>query len=131
MAHMNKGTALNRGGQFQAAIDSYRAAIEADPEYEAAVFNLALLLASCRDEQLRDPDLAVRLAEQATETGGGNPLHLNILAEIYAYAGRFDQAAATFRQAIRMAGEAGDEEMLAALAQRLEQLEGDPPPSND
>jgi len=121
-AYMNWATDLSRAGQFEPAIQSYQAAIRADPDYEAATFNLALLLASCEDDRLRDPVRAVQLAKEAAEAGGGEPLHLSILAEVYANVGRLDEAALAIEKAILSAEEAGDSEMLDALANRLEQL---------
>ena len=39
-------------GQFAAALDNYRKALQADPAYSAAKFNMSFLLATCRDQSL-------------------------------------------------------------------------------
>jgi Flp pilus assembly protein TadD len=131
MAQMNRATALCRAGQFRPAIESYRAAIQADPDYQAAAFNLALLLASCQDDRLRDPEGAVKLAEEATRAGGGTSLHLSILAEVYASTGRLDEAASALEKAILAAERGGDSKTLDALTIRREQLRSVSPATTD
>jgi Flp pilus assembly protein TadD len=119
-AYMNLGTVQKRDGQFHGAIHNYRNAIAADPDYEAPRFNLALLLATCPDPKLRDPDEAVRLAEEACTLGEGpNAVTLTVLAQVYAAAGRFDRAAAATERAIQRARAANDSEILGDLRRRL------------
>ena len=94
MAHMNHATELAAQQQYATAIEGYRKAIQADREYEVSFFNLALLLATCSDSRLRQPDEAVRLAEEGCQRiEHPNCLQLGILAQVYAETGRFDQAA--------------------------------------
>ncbi len=121
MAYMNHATALKRERQFAEAIENYGLAMSADPDYEVPLFNLALLLATCPDPALRKPDEAVRLAEQACKLlGRTNSLQLSILAEVYANAGRFDEAATTAEKAVGLAQNAGKTEWTNELRKRLD-----------
>jgi len=97
----SRGTGLERGGEFRGALTLYNRAIRADPDYEVANFNLALLLATCVDEELRDAEKAVRLAERACRSiEHADSARLGILAAAYAEAGRFDEAVATAEKAL-------------------------------
>ena len=120
LAYMNGATDLKGRGRFERAIEYYRKAIKADPTYEVPLFNLALLLATCSDEQFRQPDQAVRLAEQACrimERPGSIPL--SILAEVYGQTGRFEQATSVLREAIRIAETERQTEWSDELRHRL------------
>jgi tetratricopeptide (TPR) repeat protein len=106
-------------GEFARAIEHYRAALQADPEYDVALFNLALLLTTCSDEKLRRPEEAVELAERGCRLIEAPDAHrLLILAAAYAEAGRFAEAAATAEKAIPLAQAAGDWEMADDLQRR-------------
>lgn len=52
-------------GQFDRAIEGYRYALDKDPANQRAMLQLALLLATCPDEPLRDPQQALSLAERS------------------------------------------------------------------
>ena len=74
----------------------------------------------CPDPSLRDPDEAVRLAEQGCQSAGEVDCYrLGVLAEAYASAGRFDEAISATQQAAALARAAGDEEMLGEMNRRL------------
>jgi tetratricopeptide (TPR) repeat protein len=121
MAYMNLATAQKNDGQFDAAVENYNRAIEADPGYDAPLFNQALLLSSSPDPALRRPDEAVRLARQACDLlGDPHPLLVCILAEVYANVGRFDEATDTVETAIRKAHASGQVEWMGELERRLE-----------
>jgi tetratricopeptide (TPR) repeat protein len=96
-------------GQYDRAIACYRRAIETDPEYAMASFNLALLFAMCADEDLRRPDEAVRLARRACEiVGSPDASQLMILAAAYAAARSSGLAIRTMEEAVRRAEDAGN-----------------------
>ena len=104
MAYTNRGATAERDRRFAAAIRDYDRAIQVDPHYEVALFNLALLLSTCDDPDLRDPPRAVRLAERASgliERPG--PSRLSILAAAYAATGRFADAVAAAQAALELA----------------------------
>ncbi len=120
MVHNNYAEALRQQGDLQAAITRYRQAIEADPSYAAPIFNLALLLATCSDEGLRDVEESVRLAERGMETLDEPDVNnLMIMATAYAAAGRRSQASEATQRAISTANAQGDIERAAMLRQRL------------
>lgn len=53
-AHYNRGNALARSGEFQAAIQAYSRALELDPEHEDARYNRDLLLRQSPPPQSQD-----------------------------------------------------------------------------
>lgn len=121
MAYTNYAATLQRGGQFRPAVQYYNMAIEADPDYDLAMFNLAFLLATCVDEDLRDPRQAVRLAERACRlVNRPNAVRLSILAAAYAATGRFDEAVTVAHVAIQRAEAAGDVDQARQLRRHLE-----------
>jgi hypothetical protein len=116
MALNNFALELEGRGEVRRADETYVEASAADPEYEAPLFNRALLLATCSDKELRDGPEAVRVAERAcriVEYRDANGLA--ILAAAHAAAGHQDKAA----EAIRMAVEAAERAGNAALADQL------------
>ena len=95
-AHYNVGSLLRARGEFAAAGDQFRAALELKPDWIPAVASLAWLLATAPEAAIRDPDRALRFAERAAElTERRDASALDILAAAYASAGRFDEAVAT------------------------------------
>jgi TPR repeat protein len=70
----------------------YREALNRDGDHPAATNNLAWLLATSRDPNVRDPAGAVAHAERAALRGGSDPRALDTLAAAYAAAGRYDDA---------------------------------------
>lgn len=116
---------------FNAAIQNYRDATDKDPEFVPALRGLAGLLATCPQEELRDYDLAIRLAERACDLTGRMDVRLIMtVAGIYAQAGRYEMAIAATEEAITQAQAAGDVELADDLRRRLQLFqEGDPPES--
>ena len=117
-------------GEFGPAIESYRRAIEADPNYPPALVQLAFLLAGCSDQKLRDLEEAIRLAERASRLKEhSDPTVLAILSQMYADAGRSQLAATTCNRAIDLAEAAGNAELADELRRRLS-LDRDGPPAS-
>jgi protein O-mannosyl-transferase len=103
-------------GDFRRAVEGYSEAAEADPGYEAPLFNLALLLTTCGDPTLRDADAAVQAAERACQlVRYADPNGLMILAAAYAEAGRPDLAAAAAQMAIDVAVASGNHELALRI----------------
>jgi tetratricopeptide (TPR) repeat protein len=70
-------------GEYRLAIDHYYKAIGAHPEYDYPLFNLALVLSTCPDKSLRDPNKAVRLAERGRRLATSlDAQRLSILATV-------------------------------------------------
>ena len=82
--------------------------------------NLAWILATHEDAQIRDGAEALRLARRACElTRHELPGHLDTLAAAYGEAGQFDQAVKTIEKAIQLALTGGKEEMAKDFRRRL------------
>lgn len=104
VVHSSFAASLANAGEVGPAIENFNNAIKADPSYDLPYYNLALLLATCEDERLRRPEEAVRLAERACRVNEHpDAEQLRILAEVYAEAGRLDQAVTTAERAARLA----------------------------
>ena len=89
-----------------------------------ANFHLARILTTHPNDEVRDPAVAVRHAEQvAAATGLGDPRVFDLLCRAYAAAGRLDKAIATCRKAMGIAQSRGDADLQKAIRQRLEALE--------
>lgn len=102
------------------AVDFYRQALRADPDYQPALFQLATVLATCSDERLRDPAQAVQLAERACQLmEQPDAFALTVLAAAYAEAFQFDSAMKIAEQAIPLAQAADQVELATELQRRL------------
>jgi tetratricopeptide (TPR) repeat protein len=121
IAHAFLGAAYAERGQIPETIRHYREAVRIRPGFRTAANNLAWLLATSRDPSLRDPVLAVSLAEQAAAPpAAGDPSVLDTLAAAYAAAGRYDEATRVAEQALRQAEAAGPPGLAAQIRARLE-----------
>ena len=110
---------LGQSGRTREAVAQYREALRLNPNLAGALNNLAWVLATSSDAELRDGAEAVRLAERACElTHYGEPLFLGTLAAAYAEAGRFPEAVTTAEKAEQLATSAG----LTAVAAKNRQL---------
>jgi protein O-mannosyl-transferase len=113
------GMAFGQSGRRQEAAASYREALRLNPDLVGALNNLAWVLATSPESDLRDGPEAVRLAERACElTQRHEPWFIGTLAAAYAEAGRYPEAAALAEKAEQLAASAG----LAALAEKNHQL---------
>ena len=135
IVHCSVANAQAANRQFTAALENYYKAIEADDQYDAALFNLAILRTNCRDEKLRNPHEAVRLAERACKlTEAPNAHRLSILAMAYLAAGRRDMAVATGERVVRAARAAGDAELAESVLRWVRSQQDDaslPPHASD
>jgi tetratricopeptide (TPR) repeat protein len=120
IVHNNFADTLRERGDFAEAIAEYRRAIQADPTYPGPQFNLALLLAICPDEQLRDIEEAFRLAEQACQKSPRADANgWMILALICDQMGQPDKAIRATEQAIAAAQAEGNLQQADQLQNRL------------
>jgi len=121
IAYTNIAIASVGNAQFQSAVQNYDKAIEADPVYEVALFNQALLLATCTDDQLREPERAVRLAERACQLiEEPGAVRLSVLAATYAAVTRFGEAVTATQRALQVARTAGNRGLTEELQRQLE-----------
>jgi len=99
--HAVLGDALAAQGEIRAGLAEWREAIRLDPAYVPALRQIAWVLATSRDDTLRNGEEAVDLALHAVEaTSGKDAAALDVLAAAYAEAGRFDAAIATVNRAL-------------------------------
>jgi tetratricopeptide (TPR) repeat protein len=114
------GKAYEILGRKNEAVSYYRRAIDVDPQWVVALNNLAWILATARDEALRDPDEAVTLAESFTAGGTGwEPATLDTLGAAYAAAGRFDDAIRVAERAVQLSRASGDDAVADEIAKHL------------
>jgi tetratricopeptide (TPR) repeat protein len=115
------GTTLDQLGRTREAIAQYREALRLNPNLTGALNNLAWVLATSPDDQLRDGAEAVRLAERARAlTYYGEPLFIGTLATAYAECGRFPEAVTTAEKAEQLATAAGSKKLAEKNRQLLE-----------
>jgi tetratricopeptide (TPR) repeat protein len=99
----NRGVTLTQLGNLRAAIRAFEHALKLDPSYPDAANNLAWILATANDATLRDPQRAVRLAEdECRRSKFERPEHVGTLAAAHAAAGDFEQAVSTQRKVLEL-----------------------------
>ena len=113
------GMTLGQLGRTREAVAQYREALRLNPNLTEALNNLAWVLATSPDDELRNGAEAVPLAERACElTHYGQPFIIRTLAAAYAESGRFKEAVTTAEKAEKLATSAG----LTAEAAKDRQL---------
>jgi tetratricopeptide (TPR) repeat protein len=117
-AYHNRAVFLGSLGRYRQAADDFETALRLDPRLQAARAGLALLLASCPDEKLRDGRRAVELAGEAyRSTNPEEPSFGSALAAAYAEAGDFPRAVTLQERARGLTADPGErEEFDARLA---------------
>jgi tetratricopeptide (TPR) repeat protein len=124
-AWYNLMTALVRLGRFHEAIPLLRKLVDSNPARHDLANELAWLLAVAAPPDLRDPQAAVRYAEQANGAVE-RPLasYLDTLGAAYAAAGQFDRAVAAARRAVELYPSQGQDPAIAReLRDRLSSYE--------
>jgi tetratricopeptide (TPR) repeat protein len=108
--------------RFTEAIQCYRQLLTIQPDTVPALNRLAWLLATHKDDSVRQGADALRFATRACQlTANNDPLSLNSLAAAYAEIGQFDQAVATAQRALDLATASG-QTSLAGILQKLVDL---------
>jgi tetratricopeptide (TPR) repeat protein len=102
-AHYNMGIAMLRQGQPSEAIGHLKKAVQLAPDSPSALVDLAWLLAAAPQPSLRDPALAVRVADRAvTLTGRRDAGALDALGAALAANNDFDRAVASAEAALAL-----------------------------
>jgi tetratricopeptide (TPR) repeat protein len=113
IAHVNLADALTHLGREQEAVSHLNEALRIKPDSTEAMNNLAWLLATSPDPNVRDGKRALELAERACIlTDFKQTVFVGTLAAAYAEAGRFDDAIATAQKACALATVAGETDWL-------------------
>jgi len=108
----------NRGRE---QVRQYEQMLRLAPEWPEVLNNLAWLLATHPDAQLRNGPRAVKLSQQAcASTGQTNYLFLSTLAAAYAEAGSFGEAVATQQEVCKLAEASGGKSPTEMFRKRLE-----------
>jgi spermidine synthase len=139
-AHYNLAHALSALGQPHPAVRAFREALRLQPDWPAALRDLAELLATHPDAGVRDATEAVRLASRAVElvedraadqgfvmNERDDALMLSTLAAAYAAAGRFEDATRTAERAEAVASGSAPDLAAQIRAQRNRYRSGQPP----
>lgn len=114
-------TALLELGRTREAAAEYRQVLRLNPQMERARNNLAWILATDPNPEMRNGKEAVEIAGPlCRETNDRAPEFLSTLAAAYAEAGRFDEAVATAEKARALALAAGNVGLADRNAGRLE-----------
>jgi protein O-mannosyl-transferase len=114
---------LAEGQQFAEAIHYYREALRLKPDLDAAMNNLAMLYASCKQPEFRNGPQAVQLAEAACRLSGRRiPSYLGTLAAAYAEAGCFPDAVKTMQEALALARASGAADLLPIQTRMLQEF---------
>jgi tetratricopeptide (TPR) repeat protein len=113
-AHYQLALALTGQGKSREAVEHYRRGLESVEENPVALNNLAWILATYPDPQVRNGSEAVTLAEKACNlTQHKQAIFVGTLAAAYAEVGRFADALATAEKARALAEAAGSQELVA------------------
>ena len=118
--HYHLALALDSQGQSQEALTHYREAVGLSPATPLYLNDLAWFLATNPKPELRDPPEAVRLAEQACQSSGGQVARFwGTLDAAYAAAGRFADALSTATKVRAMALASNQPEIARRAEERL------------
>ena len=113
--------ALLQQGRHREVLKYCHQAIQLGCDGPKLLNDLAWVLATHEDAQLRNGAEAVRLAERACRrTGYKIPAVLDTLAAAYAEVGQFDRAVETAQRAIQLALVAGNEKLAKDIQSHLE-----------
>jgi tetratricopeptide (TPR) repeat protein len=112
--------ALLSGRHFKKAVVNMEHYLEIEPNDTSTKNNLAWILATSHDPNVRNPSGAVRLAQEACNaTNFGNPALLDTLAAAYASVGRFADAVETAKAAINLADDADQPQLKNTIQEHL------------
>ena len=121
LAHFDLGLARINLGEMSAAIESFRKALDLNPEFLPQIYRIAWSLAASPAPQERAPDRSKQLAQYLLERSGGQDARaLHILAAAYASKGNFRRALRTAQQAQGLAVTAKDKTLLIEIRGRLQ-----------
>ena len=116
----NLGRVLIEQGMVEEGIMHLKKAVQAKPDWIIPMNFLARILATHENVLIREPDVAVRLAERASELAElKNPFVMDTLAAAYAAVGMFDDAVIAAEKAIALAESSGQNALAKKIQDRL------------
>lgn len=93
IGYFDRGNAYRATRKYEQAISDYRTAIRLNPTHGPLYEPLARLLATCKQEDVRDGKAAIELAKKSCElTAYKDMICIEVLAAAYAEVGQFDEA---------------------------------------
>jgi tetratricopeptide (TPR) repeat protein len=111
---------LRQQGKLDDAVREYESALQYQPGFVLAENNLAWILATAADPNLRNGARAVQLAEQAVvATDGNDPFLLHTLAAAYAETGEFEKAVGAAEDALKIAEANGIKQLVESLRTKI------------
>jgi tetratricopeptide (TPR) repeat protein len=109
--------ALQRQNEFEESLAHFDRLLELNPDSTPALSQAAYIRATCPQQELRDYEAAVQMAERACElTNNSDPEFLATLASVYIQVGRQSDAVTASRRAAMIARNRGRED----FARRIE-----------
>ena len=119
-ARYNLGLALWSLGKTEPAVQEYRKILSVKPNWPIVANSLAWILATDKNDEIRNGAEAIRWARVACKGDGRkNPEYLDTLGAAYAEAGRFEEAVRTARESLTLARSAGDADLAEEVEKRL------------
>lgn len=127
-AMAGQGMACAKLGQVDLAVGCYRRVLQKNPQHLLALNNLAWLLATSRQDSVRDGAKALSLVAHALQLPGGSRPHLmHTLAAAYAETGQYDKAVQIVQQVTAIARDQGNAALMQqCLQERLAYESGSP-----
>ncbi len=124
LAIQARGDAYLNIGKHSQAVEDYNKALSLDPESDHVLNNLAWVLSTSPDDDVRDGQRAIELATKAAELTEFKESHiLSTLAAGYAETGDFEKAREWSAKAVELA----DDDSKADLTAELESYKQDKP----
>ena len=122
------GRMLLRSGKRPEAFQTYQQARQQFPEDSTLALQLAWILATSSDDNLRDAEKAFQLADGVCKTKNyGDPECLYVLAAAYADAGQFDGAIKLAQRAIQISIKSGQSQLVVQIQNHLKSYEASKP----
>ena len=120
-SHFGHAATLTSHDTEANAVFHYRKGLQHQPENKVASNNLAWLLATASDKNVRDPNEALRIAYQLNvDTGDKIPTVLDTLAAALASNGKFSAAVETAERALSVEKKESQNKLNSSLKNRLE-----------
>lgn len=116
----NLGMSFWASGNSKEAVAQYRKVLEMKPGWDMAANSLAWILATDKNEDVRNGDAALKWAKIAVQgKHRNNPDYLDTLAAAYAEIGEFETAVRIIQQALVLAGGSEEDTLREEVEERL------------